>query len=65
MKRLMSRTIEPSRLDRPWDEEPELVDALAGVIAQQSQLAGGYLVSPDACAPGGAVVAGDGPLTKP
>ena len=41
-----------------WDEEPELVNALAGVIAQQSQLAGGYLVSPDACAPGGAVVAG-------
>ena len=26
------------------------------VIAQQAQLAGGYLVSPDACSPGGAVV---------
>ena len=37
-------------------DNPELADALAGILAQQAQLAGGYLASPDACAPGGAVI---------
>ena len=37
-------------------DDAELADALAAVLAQQAQLAGGYLASPDACAEGGAVV---------
>lgn len=37
-------------------DDADLADALADVLAQQAQLAGGYLASPDACAPGGAVV---------
>ena len=36
---------------------PELRDALAGVVAQQAQLAGGYVASPDACDANGAVIA--------
>ena len=35
---------------------PELRDALAGVVAQQAQLAGGYVASPDACDANGAVI---------
>ena len=37
-------------------DDAELADALAAVLAQQAQLAGGYLASSDACAEGGAVV---------
>ena len=37
-------------------DDPELAGALKAVLAQQAQLAGGYLASPDACAEGGAVV---------
>ena len=37
-------------------DDPTLADALAGVLAQQAQLAGGYLASPDACSEEGAVI---------
>ena len=37
-------------------DDPELAGALKAVLAQQAQLAGGYLASPDACSEGGAVV---------
>jgi hypothetical protein len=37
-------------------DDPILADALAGVLAQQAQLAGGYLASPDACSEEGAVI---------
>lgn len=37
-------------------DDPNLADSLAGVLAQQAQLAGGYLASPDACSEEGAVI---------
>ena len=37
-------------------DDAELADALAAVLAQQAQLAGGYLASSDPCSEGGVVV---------
>jgi methylmalonyl-CoA mutase cobalamin-binding subunit len=46
------------RAEDDIEDSPELIDALAAVVAQQAQLAGGYLAASDASSPGGALVAG-------